>query len=130
MSQVLLKEIRNVGIITFAMGVLQFIIACIAGYFGLPAILGTLLGCAIAVVNFALMGIILEMCMHGKGMAAGLTGFGYILRLAMIALVVIWAMKADYLNYVCVIIPLLFPQAAVFIINGLRRKNGDKDERS
>ena len=130
MSQVLLREIRNIAIITFILGALQFAVASIAGYFGLPALLGTLLGCAIAVINFALMGIVLEFCMHGKGAAAGLTGFGYILRLALIALVVIWAMKVDYLNYVCVIIPLLFPQAAVFVINFIRRKNGDKNERT
>ncbi len=130
MSRVLLKEIRNVGLLTFAMGTIQFIIASVVGYFGLPALWGTLLGCAIAIVNFALMGIILELCMHGKGAAAGFTGFGYILRLGMIALAVIWAMKAEYLNYVCVIIPLLFPQASIFILNGIRRRNGDKDERA
>lgn len=35
-------------------------------------------------------------------------GVGYIGRLALIALAVIWATKVDYLNYVCVIIPLIF----------------------
>ena len=71
MSRVLLKEIRNVGLLTLTMGTMQFIIASVVGYFGLPALWGTLLGCAIAIANFALMGIILELCMHGKGAAAG-----------------------------------------------------------
>ena len=130
MSKVLLKEIRNIAIITVILGAVQFLIASIAGFFGVPALLGTLLGCTLAVINFALMGMVLEFSMHGKSAAAGFTGFGYILRLALIALVVIWAMKVDYLNYVCVIIPLLFPQAAVFVINFIRKRNGDKNERT
>ena len=59
-------------------------------------------------------------------------GVGYIGRLALIALAVIWATKVDYLNYVCVIIPLIFPQISIFILNLTRKKEREvsEDERT
>lgn len=128
MSGTLAKEIRNISIAAAVMGIIQIIITVPAGYFGYPAVLGTILGCIAAAANFAVMGIILEKSVSGGKGASGLMGFGYIARLAVIAAVVIWAMKADYLNYVCVIIPLLFPQIAVFIINFVRRKERKADD--
>ena len=64
--------------------------------------------------------------------ASGLMGVGYIGRLALIALAVIWATKVDYLNYVCVIIPLIFPQISIFILNLTRKKEREvsEDERT
>ena len=101
-------------------------------FFGLSAIFGTLLGCAVAILNFALMGIILERCVSKQKGASGLMGVGYIGRLALIALAVIWATKVDYLNYVCVIIPLIFPQISIFILNLTRKKEREvsEDERT
>ena len=132
MSGTLLREIRNIAVITAILGIVQILITIPAGYFGYPAVLGTIVGCALAVLNFSLMGIVLERCMSAKGAAGGLMGVGYILRLAIIAAVVVWAMKVHYLNYVCVIIPLIFPQVSIFIINAVRKKErkADEDERA
>lgn len=132
MSGTLIREIRNVAVITAVLGAAQVLITIPAGYFGYPAVLGTLAGCALAVLNFSLMGFVLEKCMSAKGGAGGLAGVGYILRLAIIAAIVIWAMKVHYLNYVCVIIPLIFPQTSIFIINMMRKKErkADEDERT
>ena len=58
---------------------------------------------------------------QSKKVRPDLWGVGYIGRLALIALAVIWATKVDYLNYVCVIIPLIFP-ADFYIILILREK--------
>ncbi len=124
MSKTLLKEIRNIAVITAIFGIIQILITIPAGYFGLPAVLGTLLGYVIALANFTLMGIVLEQSMTREKGASGLMGIGYILRLAVIAAVIIWAMKVEYINYVCAVIPLLFPQVAIFIINALRKKEG------
>lgn len=132
MSGTLLREIRNIAAITAILGIVQILITIPVGYFGYPAVLGTLVGCALAVLNFSLMGIVLERCMSAKGAAGGLMGVGYILRLAIIAAMVVWAMKVHYLNYVCVIIPLIFPQVSIFIINAVRKKErkADEDERA
>ena len=132
MSGTLLREIRNIAVITAILGIVQILITIPVGYFGYPAVLGTLVGCALAVLNFSLMGIVFERCMSAKGAAGGLMGVGYILRLAIIAAVVVWAMKVHYLNYVCVIIPLIFPQVSIFIINAVRKKErkADEDERA
>ena len=132
MSESLWREIRNVAVITAILGIVQILVTIPVGYFGYSAVLGTLVGCALAVLNFSLMGFILEKCMSAKGGAGGFAGVGYILRLAIIAVVVIWAMKVHYLNYVCVIIPLIFPQVSIFIINAVRKKErkADEDERA
>ena len=132
MSKTLLVEIRNIAIGVIILGAVQVLVTLPTKFFGLSAILGTLLGCAVAILNFALMGIILERCVSKQKGASGLMGVGYIGRLALIALAVIWATKVDYLNYVCVIIPLIFPQISIFILNLTRKKEREvsEDERT
>lgn len=132
MSKTLIREIRNIALISLILGAVQLIITIPVGYFGYAAVFGTLLGCAMAVFNFTMMGIVLEKSMSRKRRASGIAGIGYILRLIIIAAVIIWAIKVSYLNYVCVVIPLLFPQIAVYIINFIRRKErkSETDERT
>lgn len=132
MSKTLLVEIRNIAIGVIILGAVQVLVTLPTNFFGLSAIFGTLLGCAVAILNFALMGIILERCVSKQKGASGLMGVGYIGRLALIALAVIWATKVDYLNYVCVIIPLIFPQISIFILNLTRKKEREvsEDERT
>ena len=132
MSKTLLVEIRNIAIGVIILGAVQVLVPLPTKFFGLSAIFGTLLGCAVAILNFALMGIILERCVSKQKGASGLMGVGYIGRLALIALAVIWATKVDYLNYVCVIIPLIFPQISIFILNLTRKKEREvsEDERT
>ena len=132
MSKTLLVEIRNIAIGVIILGAVQVLVTLPTKFFGLFAIFGTLLGCAVAILNFALMGIILERCVSKQKGASGLMGVGYIGRLALIALAVIWATKVDYLNYVCVIIPLIFPQISIFILNLTRKKEREvsEDERT
>lgn len=124
----LIREVRNVALITLILGVIQVIVTIPIGYFGSPAVLGTILGCTVAILNFALMGIILERSLSNSRAAAGLVGTGYILRLIFIAAAVVWAMKVEYLNYVCAVIPLIFPQISIFIINAVRKKEGKSDD--
>ena len=132
MTKTLLVEIRNIAIGVIILGAVQVLVTLPTTFFGLSAIFGTLLGCAVAILNFALMGIILERCVSKQKGASGLMGVGYIGRLALIALAVIWATKVDYLNYVCVIIPLIFPQISIFILNLTRKKEREvsEDERT
>ena len=132
MSKTLLVEIRNIAIGVIILGAVQVLVTLPTKFSGLSAIFGTLLGCAVAILNFALMGIILERCVSKQKGASGLMGVGYIGRLALIALAVIWATKVDYLNYVCVIIPLIFPQISIFILNLTRKKEREvsEDERT
>lgn len=119
----LLKEVKNILIISVVLGILQIIAAALLGYFSFAAVLGTALGIFTAVFNFFLMGVFIQKSLS-KGKAASVyTNLGYIFRLALIAAVIIWSMKAEYLNYVCVIIPLAFPTAAIFILNAVRNKN-------
>lgn len=127
-SKTLLRETGNIAAITLILGALEVLVTVPLGYFGIPAVLGTLLGCAVAVFNFALMGIILERCISRGKSASWLMGMGYIVRLAIIAASILWAIKAPYLNYICAVIPLLFPRIAIFIINSARKKKERKPE--
>ena len=114
MSKTLLVEIRNIAIGVIILGAVQVLVTLPTKFFGLSAIFGTLLGCAVAILNFALMGIILERCVSKQKGASGLMGVGYIGRL------------------VCVIIPLIFPQISIFILNLTRKKEREvsEDERT
>ena len=108
MSDTLKKEILNISLITLLFGIVQVIITIPAGYFGRSVVFGTLLGCAVAIFNFTLMGIILEQCVARQNGASYLAGFGYIFRLAIIAAAVIF--------------PLVFPQLSIFVLNVIRKK--------
>lgn len=136
MSKNLIKEIKNIALGTLILGVVQAIGTVIIAYLvNFPvhsAIWGTVLGCTVAILNFSLMGIMLERCVtKGKG-ASGLMGIGYILRLVIIALAVVWAMKVNYLNYLCTAVPLLFPRITIFILNFIRNRErkSKTDERT
>ena len=128
MSSVILKETKNISLITLAFVTIDIIVIWALGYFGVATLLGTLLGWAVSVINFFLMGLILHFSLSNKA-APALMGFGYILRLALIALALIWAIKVDYLNHICVVIPLVFPQIAIFILSHIR-KDKCEDERT
>lgn len=122
-SNTLLKEIRNIAVCVLILGIVQIIVVLPTRFFGSAAIFGTLLGCAVSVFNFALMGFILEKSITRGKQASGFMGLGYIVRLTIIALAVVWAIKVDYFNYVCVIIPIMaFSQISIFIINHLRKR--------
>ena len=63
MSKTLLVEIRNIAIGVIILGAVQVLVTLPTKIFLVyTAIFGTLLGCAVAILNFALMGIILERC--------------------------------------------------------------------
>ena len=55
MSKTLLVEIRNIAIGVIILGAVQVLVTLPTKFFGLSAIFGTLLGCAVAILNFALM---------------------------------------------------------------------------
>lgn len=132
MSKTLIKETIHIAIITAICGIIQILITIPISYFGYPAILGTALGCAVALLNFFFMGAILEKSVSRSKGASTLMGFGYIARLLMIGASVVWAIKVDYLNYICVIIPLIFPRIAIFALNIIRKdeRKTNKDERT
>ena len=54
MSKTLLVEIRNIAIGVIILGAVQVLVTLPTKFFGLSAIFGTLLGCAVAILNFAL----------------------------------------------------------------------------
>lgn len=130
MSDTLKGEIKHIALFVLILGAVQIVIAALTDFVGVGVILGTLLGCGLAIFNFALMGVIMEIGISRKKGASGIVGIGYALRLLIIAAVIVWAMCADYLNYLCVAIPLTFPQISIFILNKMRKKETDKNERT
>ncbi len=76
MSKTLLRETRSIALLIIVMGAAEVAVAAALGHFGKGAVLGTLLGCAVAVFNFMLMGIILEKCISREKSASWLMGAG------------------------------------------------------
>ena len=109
MSKTLLVEIRNIAIGVIILGAVQVLVTLPTKFFGLSAIFGTLLGCAVAILNFALMGIILERCVSKQKGASGLMGVGYIGRLALIALVECLEYTYPHFVVICIL--------RVFVLN-------------
>ena len=95
------------------------------GYFSLSVVSGAALGIITAVLNFFLLALTLEYALgKGAGKAQGIMGLSYTVRIVVIAVIVVFAIKAPYINYVATAIPLVFPRIVIYALNFL-----DKDKK-
>ncbi len=95
------------------------------GYFSLSVVSGAALGIVTAVLNFFLLALTLEYALgKGAGKAQGIMGLSYTVRIVVIAVIVVFAIKAPYINYVATAIPLVFPRIVIYALNFL-----DKDKK-
>ena len=122
-----LKEIRKIALITLGAIAAMIAVFAVCGHFSWGVVWGGLLGGAVSVVNFFLLAVTIEKSLaKGAKGAQGFMGLSYILRMAMIAAVLIFAIKNESLNYLAVIIPLVFPQ---IIIKVLHTRNSSKEKK-
>lgn len=119
------KEIIKmlVGILVLT-AVMLIIFACF-GYFDIPTILGGLFGGFVAFVNFVLLALAIERSLSGFGNAKATLASSYVLRLIIIGIAVVFAIKSSYLNYLSAVIPLIFPRIIIMAIN-LSKKSEEK----
>ena len=121
------NDIKKLAVYVIVMTVIMVGIFALYGYFGLPVILGALLGCTAAVLNFALLAVTLSKSLDKAENATRTMGISYVLRMLLIAGVVMLAIASPVFNYVAAVIPLVFPRIAIFIMN-IKKKKKVKSE--
>ena len=125
-SKVVLREIKRVGICTAILTAIMLVMAAIMGKFDTAVLYGALLGFVVNYLNFIVMSISVERSLSkSKAGATSSMGISYFFRLAMIGAAVYFAIKSPHINYVTVIIPLLFTRLSVYILN-FSNLGGDK----
>ena len=123
----ILKEIKKIALITLGAICVMIALFAVRGYFSWGVVVSGFLGGAVAILNFFLLAVTVEKSLSkGSKGAQGFMGVSYLLRMALIAAVLIFAIKSEHLNYIAVAIPLIFPQ---IIIKILYTKNPSKEKK-
>lgn len=113
-----LTEVKKMFIQILGLSAVQLFFFFIFGFFDKTAVLGTLLGVAVAFLNFLFLAVTVDFSVkRGKSSAQGLMGLSYSLRLLFIAAAVVFAIKSPAINYIATVIPLVFPRIIILINN-------------
>lgn len=123
------RGILQVSLFTGILTLAGLVVLALTGQFTLRNALSLLLGAGVGLGNFVLLGAGLQLLLQKKAASAGGgAGIFYLLRLTLIGLVVYWSIRAPYLNYIPVVIALVFPSLSIWAAGFLQRR--DKHERS
>jgi NADH:ubiquinone oxidoreductase subunit K len=123
------RGILQVSLFTGVLTLAGLVVLALTGLFTGRNVLSLFLGAAVGLGNFMLLGAGLELLLRKKATSAGGgAGIFYLLRLTLIGIVVYWSIQAPYLNYVPVVIGLVFPSLSIWLAGFLQRR--DKHERS
>lgn len=130
MSEPVMREVRRMTLCIAVLTAVMLALFAAFGRFDLPVLYGGLLGCAVSILNFFIMSFSVEKSLEKpKTKAGSLMALSYFLRLTLIALAIVWAIKAPYFNYIAAIIPLIFIRLSVYIVTYFdnKSKGGDKN---
>lgn len=115
------KDILYVVGGTAILSTVMVIIFLIIGYFDLAVLFGALLGFVTATVNFCLLARAVTKAVEKPKNAGAYMGSSYILRLCFIGVVIVYAIKSPFFNYIAVAIPLVFPRVIIILIQGIMK---------
>ena len=131
---VVAKETRYIAGITIILSILMEAVFLIIGMWSYKVLSGNILGAAVAVVNFLLMGITVQNAVQkDEKDAATLMKVSQMLRNLMLLITALLAFLLPFINPAAAIIPLFFPRIAIFLIpvrdrkisNGKENSNGE-----
>jgi hypothetical protein len=131
---VVAKETRYIAGITIILSILMEAVFLIIGMWSYKVLIGNILGAAVAVVNFLLMGITVQNAVQkDEKDAATLMKVSQMLRNLMLLITALLAFLLPFINPAAAIIPLFFPRIAIFLIpvrdrkisNGKENSNGE-----
>lgn len=122
LSKELYAEVKKMLLCISAMSVAMVIIFAAFGYFGVAVLLGALLGSVVASLNFLFLALAVEKSVNGNNSPKGAMMSSYSLRLLCIGAAVVFAIKSPYINYLAVIIPLIFPRIIIMLNNLLKKR--------
>ena len=131
---VVAKETRYIAGITIILSILMEAVFLIIGMWSYKVLIGNILGAAVAVANFLLMGITVQNAVQkDEKDAASLMKVSQMLRNLMLLITALLAFLLPFINPAAAIIPLFFPRIAIFLIpvrdrkisNGKENSNGE-----
>lgn len=131
---VVAKETRYIAGITIILSILMEAVFLIIGMWSYKVLIGNILGAAVAVVNFLLMGITVQNAVQkDEKDAATLMKASQMLRNLMLLITALLAFLLPFINPAAAIIPLFFPRIAILLIpvrdrkisNGKENSNGE-----
>ena len=111
-----LKETRYIAGITVLLSVVMEAVFCIVGKWDFTVLLGHLWGGACAVLNFFLMGLTVQSAVTKEEKdAKNLIRFSQSARMLMLLVLAGIGYLVPVFHTIAVVIPLLFPRAAIFL---------------
>lgn len=128
MKKDILKIFSGIVVLSIVMDIVFFAV----GHFDVTVLWGTMLGVACATLNFVFLAITVSMSLSKGKSASGYMGISYLVRLAFIGAVIVYAIKSPYINYVATAIPLVFPRIVIITLQGILKRtkkseNGEGD---
>ncbi|MBQ3138413.1 MAG: ATP synthase subunit I [Ruminococcus sp.] len=133
-DKTVIRETRYIAGVTIILSVIMEAVFLIIGMWSYKVLLGNILGAAVAVVNFLLMGITVQKAVQkDEKDAATLMKLSQTLRNMMLLIAAVLAIVLPFINPVAAIIPLFFPRIAITLIplrdrnknNGKENGNGE-----
>ncbi len=123
------RETRYIAGVTIVLSVIMEAVFLIIGMWSYKVLLGNILGAAVAVANFLLMGITVQKAvLKEEKDAATLMKLSQTLRNMMLLIAAVLAIVLPFINPVAAIIPLFFPRIAIALIPLRDRKNNNGKE--
>lgn len=124
-----MKQVIAIAVGSLLLMCIMQVLFGVFGYFSYKSLLGGLIGVGTAVLNFGLLALTLELSL-GKGSkrAQGYMGMSYLLRLALIAVIVVLSIRSNHINYLAVVIPLIFPRIVIMVLNLSNSKKDKKED--
>ncbi len=133
-DKTVIRETRYIAGVTIILSVIMEAVFLIIGMWSYKVLLGNILGAAVAVLNFLLMGITVQKAVQkDEKDAATLMKLSQTLRNMMLLIAAVLAIVLPFINPVAAIIPLFFPRIAITLIplrdrnknNGKENGNGE-----
>ncbi len=116
-DETVMRETRYIAGVTIILSVIMEAVFLIIGKWDYKVLLGNILGAAVAVANFLLMGITVQKAVQkDEKDAATLMKLSQTLRNMMLLIVCVLAIVIPVMNAVAAVIPLFFPRLAISLI--------------
>lgn len=112
-----LRSLLPLFLISVALSALMVGVFVLIGRFDRTVVFGALLGTAASVINFIIMTISLLRAENSESPAKAalkVRGF-YLLRMVILVVILIFALKSGFFNPFATLLPLVFPRIAMFI---------------
>ncbi len=119
LQKTILKETLRIALGTVCLSVLMNIIILLLNIWDVSALMGTLLGAGIAIINFLLLGVTVQLIADNPDSEKRnklKLQLSYSLRMLLVLAAIAVGVISDYFLWVCVVLPVFFPRITIAIM--------------